>query len=155
MTTPRSVSHYPRKGEFYVWRNPLSLIRITHTEEGHIVGAHQWLPDKEDELLVLQMTADHAEFLWWEQRMTPPEHFLREKPLLVGDVLIARTERNGRVDDGRLLFIGPETEKNLIHVLATWEVCDFDLMSPVYQYGPGHLATIGKTAYDHVLEGAL
>jgi hypothetical protein len=161
MTTPRSVSHVPLRGEFWAWRNPLSLICIKHVEDSQggpsTVSARQWAPTKEDDLFVFGLSSDHAEFLWWEQMILPYEPLQRAKPLLAGDILIARTSfADGRIEDGRLFFIGPETDPGgVIHVLASWEVCDFDLTSPVYQYGPGHLATIGKTAYDHVLEGAL
>jgi hypothetical protein len=155
MTTPKSVVRWPQKGQFWAWKNPLSLTCISATGDGDVVlNLHQWKPDGEDEIIVIQLSTDHAEYLWWEQRMSPPA--TREKPLMVGDILIARTNyADGRFSEGRLLFIGPETTSDMIHVLATWEVCDSDLLSPVYQYGPGHMARSGKTAYDHVLEGAL
>ena len=161
MTKPRNVSRWPEKGQFWAWLHPLSLIRLDCISEecgspGSVITAHQWKPDGENELLIIQLMPEQAEFLWWEQRMDISSNDCEHKALMAGDVLIARTSfADGRIEDGRLLFIGPETDKSCIHVLASWEVCESDILAPVYQYGPGHLATKGKTSYDHVLEGSL
>jgi hypothetical protein len=97
----------------------------------------------EEDLTVIKFDADNVEYLWWERLI--PQNLCGSHNLVPGDILIE--------NDGRLIFIGPNGDKEHFHVLATWEVSYPRLPHcPVYQKGPRPKEAIGKTAYAHLLE---
>ena len=153
MTASSSVTRWPENGQFWVWKNPLSLLQLKSVgqleggDPGCIVCV-RWTPfTDEEEFIVHHLAPENSEYLWWNLIHPPPRNWSRVKSLMVGDVLIQQ--------DGRLLFLGPETTPTCLHVLASWQVCERHLMGDVYQYGAGHREVKPKTSFERVLEGGL
>jgi hypothetical protein len=155
-TTTSDVVRWPEKGQFWFWKNPLTLLRfdwvapeVEKTGECSLGGimCTAWTPSYETtDFTICKLEPGNAEYLWFETvipHLNSPGHWGR----IPGDVL---------VDDGRLIFIGPHTDEKSVHVLANWQVSESKIIhSPFYQRGPKTKRFPGKTAYQHLLEDKL
>jgi hypothetical protein len=156
MTTSESVIRWPESGQFWAWKNPLCLLRVDDVgveDNGDpgVLNCTRWTPLTEDNISFVSFGRGDAEFLWWSRKIDIPEHVgVEYQKFLPGDVLNV---------ESKLVFIGPETAKKQLHVLASWPAWQivttgdwWQLVEAVYQRGPGHRKPLGKTAYDHLLE---
>ena len=119
MTDSSAVIRWPEVGQFWVWKSPLCLLRINVAcdEAGtdpDFVGATRWTPFAEEDATYITFKPGNVEFLWYDTKLQRPcaISYPGAHELLPGDVLIR--------EDGKPLFIGPETDKNWVHVLSTF-----------------------------------
>jgi hypothetical protein len=153
MTTTNSVTRWPEVGQYWAWRNPLSLVRIDQidpmsTPDG-VTTCTQWTPYAKDQLICFKFGGDLAEYLWFEKTFERPNDD-GKWGFIPGDILLILHPPG--ID--RLIFIGPDTSKEHIHVIASWEYRDdrHICSAKKYQRGPGAKEPVGKTAYQHILE---
>jgi hypothetical protein len=143
-----------REGAYWCWLRCLSLLRAKwYAGDGDSTSFEMWTPKGMDELCALMpLLPDTARLLWHEQLWPDPNSVEalalekqgghRYKP---GDVILVP-------EDGRLWFVGPDTNSKRIHVLADWKVNDAAIwMGHVYQSGPplpGELTRLERIAKD-------
>lgn len=145
-------SRWPMLGDFYAMRRPLCLGQITRVgsdgAQSDFVNLNLWTPHtNKEEGAYLGLTSDFADFLWYSVKFEFTADF--HINVVEGDVMLATITN-------RLWFVGPETNDKYIHVLATFECNDSDiLMSRVYQPGAGRREPRCKSAFEHIMEDKL
>jgi hypothetical protein len=148
MTRSNSVIRWPEAGQFWIGKEPLVLMQITAA--GDTIVCTQWTPVAEEEAMYVSFSVDRAEYLWRDLRIERGKGWLKDVPFLPGDALLTQ-------DGERLFFIGPETDPNRIHLLASWMVEDHHLVkATLFQPGPHHHPDAQpKTSFERILEDKL
>lgn len=144
-------SRWPMVGDFYALRAPLCLGQVTHATNAFMADSillNLWTPhSNKEEGCFLGLTVAEGDYLWYNAQFEFTANFHIE--VVEGDVMLATISN-------RLWFVGPETNDKYIHVLATFECNDSDiLMSRVYQPGAGRREPRCKSAFEHIMEDKL
>lgn len=133
------------EGSFWAWLHPLALLRAKfYAGEGNSGSFDSWTPAGTDEWCFIMPLGPETARLLWHEQLWPDPNSVNALALDNAQVLEKQgghRYKTGDVvlvpDEGRLWFVGPETNDKQIHVLADWKVNDEAICNGhVYQSGP-------------------
>ena len=148
--SPDEVLRWPEAGQFWAMQNPLSLCRVDDpgNNDGYrVVALHQWTPEGEtDQLIFVNPNPEQFSYLWFNRTFHAVGGEFNAPQ--VGDVWLVHPVKS----KSRLLFIGPHTTTEELHILANWDVPSSGLLltAHLFQPGPYRRSVAPKSVYEHL-----